>query len=193
MVIGDVMGYGIAEAATMGRLRAAVRTLADLEMPPDELFSRLNDLVSEFGEDFYATCLYAVFDPVARTCTYCLAGHLPPVVVHRPDVAPGPPLGAAKAFSSCAPTGASNPRTAGERAGGQRRRKPHPPASATPVTDEGGRGLQLVAALSRRWGARYLQDGTCSWTEQDLPRPERRTTPRPRPGAVTRPSPPGVR
>ena len=53
-------------------------------MPPDELFSRLNDLVSEFGEDFYATCLYAVFDPVARTCTYSLAGHPPPVVVH-PD------------------------------------------------------------------------------------------------------------
>ncbi|MBW8801041.1 MAG: ATP-binding protein, partial [Streptomyces sp.] len=36
-------------------------------------------------------------------------------------------------------------------------------------TDEGGRGLQLVAALSRRWGARYLDDGKCIWTEQDLP------------------------
>ncbi|WP_338059554.1 PP2C family protein-serine/threonine phosphatase [Streptomyces deccanensis] len=131
-VIGDVMGHGIAEAATMGRLRTVVRPLADLEMPPDELFSRRNDLVAEFGEDFYATCLYAVFDPVARTCTYCLAGHLPPVIVHSPDVAPGPPLGAAKAFSSI-------------------------------------------------------------WTEQDLPRPECRTTPRPRPGAVRCPSPPGVR
>ncbi|MGW2857918.1 ATP-binding protein, partial [Streptomyces sp. NPDC001215] len=36
-------------------------------------------------------------------------------------------------------------------------------------TDEGGRGLQLVAALSRRWGARYLRDGKCIWTEQDIP------------------------
>ena len=36
-------------------------------------------------------------------------------------------------------------------------------------SDEGGRGLHLVAALSQRWGARYLGDGKCIWTEQDLP------------------------
>jgi anti-sigma regulatory factor (Ser/Thr protein kinase) len=36
-------------------------------------------------------------------------------------------------------------------------------------TDEGGRGLHLVAALSRRWGTRFLGDGKCIWTEQDLP------------------------
>ncbi|MGW3443898.1 PP2C family protein-serine/threonine phosphatase [Streptomyces sp. NPDC001076] len=75
LVIGDVMGHGITEAAIMGRLRTAVRTLADLEMPPDELFIHLNDLVSDLGEDSYATCLYAVFDPVAGRCTYSLAGH----------------------------------------------------------------------------------------------------------------------
>jgi len=39
----------------------------------------------------------------------------------------------------------------------------------TAHTDEGGRGLQLVAALSKRWGARYLRDGKCIWTEQDIP------------------------
>ncbi|MFI5825430.1 ATP-binding protein [Streptomyces rishiriensis] len=36
-------------------------------------------------------------------------------------------------------------------------------------TDEGGRGLQLVAALSQRWGARYTPTGKCIWTEQALP------------------------
>ncbi|WP_206061778.1 PAS domain-containing protein, partial [Nonomuraea basaltis] len=35
IVIGDVMGHGVAEAVTMGRLRTAVRTLADLELSPD--------------------------------------------------------------------------------------------------------------------------------------------------------------
>ena len=39
-------------------------------------------------------------------------------------------------------------------------------------TDEGGRGLQLVAALSRRWGARYTADGKCIWTEQSLRGPD---------------------
>ncbi|MGX5210443.1 ATP-binding protein [Streptomyces violaceus] len=35
-------------------------------------------------------------------------------------------------------------------------------------TDEGGRGLYLVAALCRRWGARYLEEGKCLWAEQEL-------------------------
>jgi hypothetical protein len=36
-------------------------------------------------------------------------------------------------------------------------------------TDEGGRGLQLVAALCDRWGTRYMTTGKCIWTEQSLP------------------------
>ncbi|MEV4970324.1 SpoIIE family protein phosphatase [Streptomyces scopuliridis] len=101
LVIGDVMGHGLSEAATMGRLRTAVRTLADLELPPDEILGHLNDLVSDLGDDFYATCLYAVYDPTTRACVFASAGHLPPVVV-RPDHTPyvpeiptNPPLGAA--------------------------------------------------------------------------------------------------
>jgi anti-sigma regulatory factor (Ser/Thr protein kinase) len=34
--------------------------------------------------------------------------------------------------------------------------------------DEGGRGLQLVTALSQRWGTRYTPTGKCIWTEQAL-------------------------
>jgi anti-sigma regulatory factor (Ser/Thr protein kinase) len=39
-------------------------------------------------------------------------------------------------------------------------------------TDEGGRGLQLISALSTRWGARYTPTGKCIWTEQSLRAPE---------------------
>ncbi|MFG2638590.1 ATP-binding protein [Streptomyces sp. NPDC048362] len=35
--------------------------------------------------------------------------------------------------------------------------------------DEHGRGLHLVAQLSRRWGSRYAMDGKIVWAEQDLP------------------------
>jgi hypothetical protein len=35
--------------------------------------------------------------------------------------------------------------------------------------DEGGRGLQLVAALSHRWGTRYTSSGKSIWVEQPLP------------------------
>ncbi|MFE9311159.1 SpoIIE family protein phosphatase [Streptomyces sp. NPDC006706] len=102
LVVGDVMGHGLPEAATMGRLRTAVHTLADLEFPPAELLNRLNDLVNDLGENFYATCLYAVYDPVSATCTFACAGHPPPAIV-RPgqpvkfsDCSPDPPLGAAR-------------------------------------------------------------------------------------------------
>jgi anti-sigma regulatory factor (Ser/Thr protein kinase) len=36
-------------------------------------------------------------------------------------------------------------------------------------TDENGRGLFLVAQLSRRWSSRSISDGKVVWAEQDLP------------------------
>ncbi|MFE7567440.1 PAS domain-containing protein, partial [Streptomyces sp. NPDC057539] len=36
LVVGDVVGHGVQASATMGRLRTAVRTLADVDLPPDE-------------------------------------------------------------------------------------------------------------------------------------------------------------
>jgi serine phosphatase RsbU (regulator of sigma subunit)/PAS domain-containing protein len=107
LVVGDVIGHGLQATATMGRLRTAVQTLADLELDPDELLTHVDDLVQRLAAEaprgqrdtVGATCLYAVYDPVACHCTLASAGHPPPVLV-RPDgtakvidVAPGPPLG----------------------------------------------------------------------------------------------------
>nr|MDT0523638.1 ATP-binding protein [Streptomyces sp. DSM 41633] len=56
------------------------------------------------------------------------------------------------------------------------------------TTDEGGRGLFLVAQLARRWGTRYTHRGKIIWAEQNLP------TPTPGqgqgPGPVSPPGPP---
>ncbi|MFC7267304.1 ATP-binding SpoIIE family protein phosphatase, partial [Streptomyces lutosisoli] len=112
LVVGDVVGHGIRASATMGRVRTAVRTLADVDLPPDELLTHLDDLVihlsaEEAGTESAAesaggigtTCLYAVYDPVSRRCTLARAGHPPPAVVtpdgavHFLDVPAGPPLG----------------------------------------------------------------------------------------------------
>ncbi|MFG2366871.1 SpoIIE family protein phosphatase [Streptomyces mirabilis] len=116
LVVGDVVGHGIHAAATMGRLRTAVRTLADIDLPPDELLTHLDDVVlrlaaevatdpdieaEDIEADGYigATCLYAVYDPVSSCCTLARAGHVPPTVVTRDgtvdilDLPPGPPLG----------------------------------------------------------------------------------------------------
>lgn len=37
------------------------------------------------------------------------------------------------------------------------------------TTDEGGRGLFLVARMARRWGTRYTAAGKLIWAEQELP------------------------
>ncbi|MEU6323546.1 SpoIIE family protein phosphatase [Streptomyces sp. NPDC047009] len=106
LVAGDVVGHGMPASATMGRLRAAIQTLADLELEPDELLTRIADLVQRLAAEappsdhdtIGATCLYAVYDPVTRHCAMASAGHPPPVLV-RPDgtaetiqISPGPPL-----------------------------------------------------------------------------------------------------
>jgi len=110
LVVGDVVGHGIHASATMGRLRTAVRTLADVDLPPDELLTRLDELVSRISaetdadngdaqSDVGVTCLYAVYDPVSRRCSLARAGHPPPALVTPDgavsflDLPAGPPLG----------------------------------------------------------------------------------------------------
>jgi anti-sigma regulatory factor (Ser/Thr protein kinase) len=84
IVIGDVLGHGVRAMAVTGHLRAAVQTLAALDLPPDQLLRQLDNLAQRLGDDHLATCLYAVYDPVARVCTFANAGHLPPILV-RPN------------------------------------------------------------------------------------------------------------
>ncbi|MFI1827353.1 SpoIIE family protein phosphatase [Streptomyces sp. NPDC020412] len=120
LVVGDVMGRGLRSAVAMGELRTAVRTLALLDLEPAEVLSALDEIARGLGgpsgaqpgaraahksreadlsEVYLATCVYAVYDPVTRRCTFANAGHLPPVLVEpgeEPlllDVPPGMPLG----------------------------------------------------------------------------------------------------
>jgi serine phosphatase RsbU (regulator of sigma subunit) len=99
LVVGDVMGHGIRAAATMGQLRTVARTLATLDMEPEQVLSRLDETAASSGDDQFATCVCVVYDPVERSGVVACAGHLPPVIV-APDgstrlmeLPPGVPLG----------------------------------------------------------------------------------------------------
>jgi serine phosphatase RsbU (regulator of sigma subunit)/anti-sigma regulatory factor (Ser/Thr protein kinase) len=85
LVVGDVMGHGLNSAAMMGQLRTAVQTMAALDLPPAQLLRNLDDLAQRLGDTYLATCLYAVYDPIASELHIANAGHIPPVIVHAED------------------------------------------------------------------------------------------------------------
>ncbi len=98
LVVGDVMGSGIAAAASMGRLRTATNTLAALDPDPAFLLAHLDRTTAGLDQAI-ATCVYAVHDPHRRQCLIANAGHLPPIRLrsgHPPellDLPTGVPLG----------------------------------------------------------------------------------------------------
>jgi PAS domain S-box-containing protein len=98
LAVGDVMGSGIPAATTMGRLRTATSTLADLDLDPARILTHLDKIT--LGLDPYiATCVYAIHDPHRVRLQVASAGHLPPVLIRdgRPpellDLPTGTPLG----------------------------------------------------------------------------------------------------
>ncbi|MFI2432933.1 SpoIIE family protein phosphatase [Streptomyces sp. NPDC018693] len=108
LFVGDVVGHGLLSAATMGRVRTAARSFAELDFPPDEVLTHLDNLVGRLDREesaaegagiIGATCLYAIYDPTSQQCTMARAGHPPPALVRPdgtvsfPDLPAGPPLG----------------------------------------------------------------------------------------------------
>ncbi|MFG2583815.1 SpoIIE family protein phosphatase [Streptomyces malaysiensis] len=94
LVVGKVAGQGLHTAATMGRLRTAVQNFSALDVPPDELLSHLDELVTRLdlereadSDDVRitgATCLYAIHDSVSGHCAMARAGD-PGIAVTHPD------------------------------------------------------------------------------------------------------------
>ncbi|MFJ7949142.1 SpoIIE family protein phosphatase [Streptomyces sp. NPDC096354] len=91
-------------------LRAAVRTLANLDLPLAALLARLDEQVIRLAETdaglqdpaaatIASTRLYAVYGPVTRQCTIARTGHPPPAItdphggITFPDLPTGAPLG----------------------------------------------------------------------------------------------------
>ncbi|XHM96182.1 SpoIIE family protein phosphatase [Peterkaempfera sp. SMS 1(5)a] len=115
LVVGGVTESGIYATALMGQLRTVIRSLSALDLEPEDLLARLNDIAAFLeGERaampstasgpptaLYAACAYAVYDPLTRICTIVGAGS-PALVLARPDgttesleVPSGPLLGSA--------------------------------------------------------------------------------------------------
>ncbi|MEW2288403.1 ATP-binding SpoIIE family protein phosphatase [Streptomyces sp. NPDC047841] len=113
LVAGSVED-GSATPAVTAELRAAVRTLADVDLQPEELLTRLEHVLTRLrpagpagrhragAPEMTVSCLYAVYDPVSGCCALAGAGSPAPTVI-GPDGAvttvelpASPPLGHAR-------------------------------------------------------------------------------------------------
>jgi PAS domain S-box-containing protein len=80
LVVGDVVGRGLASAATMGQLRSAVRALAATGLGPAALLRALDAYSSRHQVGQMATLVYAELTIASRELRFACAGHPPPAV-----------------------------------------------------------------------------------------------------------------
>jgi PAS domain S-box-containing protein len=100
VAIGDVVGRGIAAAATMGQMRSALRALLMQADHTGAMADRLNRFARALGpEAVMTTVVLAILEPATGTLRYTNAGHPPPLVVGPGGAArlladlPSPPMG----------------------------------------------------------------------------------------------------
>jgi serine phosphatase RsbU (regulator of sigma subunit) len=99
MFVGDVMGRGVAAAAAMAHMRAAVRAYAALDPTPDVVLTRLDQMYARYQTEQLVTLVYVLIDPIRNQLVVGNAGHPPPVLLHGDGstallpVADGAPLG----------------------------------------------------------------------------------------------------
>jgi sigma-B regulation protein RsbU (phosphoserine phosphatase) len=87
-------------ALLMSATRATLRTLARLDLSPEETLKQLNQmLLTDMPANKFVTMVYGVLDPQSRTITFASAGHLRPLMINgKCDFLPidtGLPLGLA--------------------------------------------------------------------------------------------------
>jgi serine phosphatase RsbU (regulator of sigma subunit) len=101
LFVGDVMGRGVAAAAAMAQMRAAVRAYAAQDPTPATVMTRLDEMSARYPTDQLVTLVYVTLDPARDQLVVANAGHPPPVVMRADGnavqlpVADGSPLGVA--------------------------------------------------------------------------------------------------
>jgi sigma-B regulation protein RsbU (phosphoserine phosphatase) len=85
IVVGDVVGKGVAAALLMSAVRASLRAHAQDVYDIGEVLVRVNAaLVRDTRDNEFATLWYGVIDPQTLRLTYCGAGHEWPLLIRVP-------------------------------------------------------------------------------------------------------------
>ena len=81
LVVGDVVGHGVAASAAMGQLRAVLAELLAAEADLGRVLERTDAFAARMSDLRAATLVLAVLDPVDGTLRYTTCGHPPPLIV----------------------------------------------------------------------------------------------------------------
>jgi PAS domain S-box-containing protein len=81
LVVGDVVGHGLAASAAMGQIRAVLAELLAAEPDLARVLERADAYAARTPALRAATLTLAVFDPADGTLRYTTCGHPPPLVV----------------------------------------------------------------------------------------------------------------
>ena len=81
LVVGDVVGHGLAASAAMGQLRAVLAELLAAEDNLGRVLRRTDAFAARMPSLRAATLVLVVLDPAAGTLRYTTCGHPPPLVI----------------------------------------------------------------------------------------------------------------
>ncbi|WP_436535457.1 SpoIIE family protein phosphatase [Actinoplanes sp. HUAS TT8] len=107
LVVGDVVGHGVAASAAMGQLRAVIQDRLDETGDVLAAIAAADRMAGRVPDAHAATVCVVVLDPADGTLTGCSAGHPPPLIA-GPDnarllaVAPHGPLGTGARYTTWA-------------------------------------------------------------------------------------------
>ncbi len=81
LVVGDVVGHGVAASSAMGQLRAVVTELLTTGSDLQEVLARIDAYAARNVQTRATTLALLVLDPRDGTVQYCTCGHPEPLVV----------------------------------------------------------------------------------------------------------------
>ena len=81
LIVGDVVGHGVAASAAMGQLRAVLTELLAAEADLGRVLERTDAFAARWPDLRAATLALAVLDPADGKLRYTTCGHPPPLVI----------------------------------------------------------------------------------------------------------------
>ncbi len=89
LVVGDVVGKGVAASLLMASVRAALRAHVQDVYDLDAIIGRVNaSLVQDTRDNEFATVFYGTLDTTTLRLTYCSAGHDPALLLRNGKITP---------------------------------------------------------------------------------------------------------